>query len=337
MTPEGDPHRVMVAGDPGHRGVLGLLEPQRNGTGQEWFLLFGQGGNGTGHEAQGGGPRPPETAPTGGSPGRHGPADAQDWEVHAPLDLGRDQVSPSGSGQEGERGGRPKDVRSLLGLRTEAGAPGGLARSPPKVGNKGGPAQPKAKRATHGPADQRARKPKRLLGPSGDPRGHIQRWLAPGVVAEQTGQESGPPSMGERARRAPLHPSPLTDCGMGPRPGPGSVPGVPGSSADPPPGILLRRALGPTLSDRSLGHGGQRVAGGGRMEGTQAGLQARASVVQLPSDGAGALPDGHQFNEDAGFLVLLSDIHDFSYTSPEGGATGPPRPGRRATGQLEPD
>ena len=205
----------------------------------------------------------------------------------------------------------------MLGLRPEAGVPGGLAKAPPKVRNRGGPAQPKAKRA---------RKPKRLPGPSGDPRGHIQRWLALGVVAEQTGQEGRPTSMGEHARRAPLHPSPLTDCGMGPRPGPGSIPGVPGSSTDPP-GIFFRRALGPTLSDRSPGHGGQQVAGGVRMEGAQAGLQARASAVQLPSDGAGAFPGGDQFSKDEDFLFLLCDILDLLVPIPRRGGHRPPPPG----------
>ena len=74
------------------------------------------------------------------------------------------------------------------------------------------------------------------------------------------------------------------------------------------------------------------------MEGTQAGLQTRASMVQLPSDGAGSLPDGDQFSEDEDFPPSLSDIPDLFVPIPRmGGATGPPRPGRRATGQLEPD
>ena len=193
-----------------------------------------QSENGTGREAQGGGPRLPETTPTDGSPGGHGPAGAYGRGVHAPLDLGRDQVSPSGSSQEGERGGSPKDVRSLLGLGPEAGAPVGPAGSPPKFGTKGGPVQPKAKRAPREPADQRARKAKRLPGPSGDPRGHIQRWLVPGVAAGHTGQEICPTSVDGRARHAPIHPSPMMDCSTEPWPGPGSIPGVPGSSTDPP-------------------------------------------------------------------------------------------------------
>ena len=176
--------------------------------------------------------RPRECRPAGGSR-RARPHRCPGLGSPCPLGLERDQMRPSESGQ-GERGGRPKDVRWLLSLRPEAGVPSGPLKAPPKVRKNGGPAQPKAKRAPRGPADQRARKPKRLPGPSGDPRGHIQRWLAPGVAAEQMGQDGGPASKGEHARHAPLRSSPLADCGMGSQPGPGSVPGVPGSSTDPP-------------------------------------------------------------------------------------------------------
>ena len=67
---------------------------------------------------------------------------------------------------------------------------------------------------------------------------------------------------------------------------------------------------------------------GGRMEGTQAGLQARASVVQLPSDGAGALPDGDQFSEDEDFPPLLSDIPDLFVPIPRRGGGHRPPPAR---------
>ena len=219
--PGGDPQQVLVAEDPGHQDALGPPEPPGSS---------GQGEPGPGHEVQNGGPRPLEGVSTGGSRGGHGPTSARAQEDHASLGLERDRVSPSESGQGGERGGRPRGVRCLLGLKPEAGAPSGPIRAPPNVRKNRGPAQPKAKRAPRGPADQRARKPKRLPGPSGDPRGHIQRWLVPGVAAEHMGQEGGPASKDH----APLRSSPLTDCGTGPQPGPGSVPGVPGSSTDPP-------------------------------------------------------------------------------------------------------
>ena len=121
-TPRGGPHELMVADDPGRLGVVGPPGPPGRS---------GQGGPGPGHEAQSGCPRPPEGTSTGGTPGGHGPTSAQDQEVLAPLDLGHDQVSPSGSGQEGERGGRPRDVRFLLGLGPETGVPNGLAGAPP--------------------------------------------------------------------------------------------------------------------------------------------------------------------------------------------------------------
>ena len=125
----------------------------------------------------------------------------------------------------------------FAGLETRSWRPKRLDNGTAQGAEKRGPAQPKAKRAPRGPADQRTRKLRRLPGPSGDPRGHIQRWLAPGVAAEQMGQEGGPASKGEHARHAPLRSSPLADCGMGSQPGPGSVPGVPGSSTDPPQGF----------------------------------------------------------------------------------------------------
>ena len=63
------------------------------------------------------------------------------------------------------------------------------------------------------------------------------------------------------------------------------------------------------------------------MKGTQAGLPGRAGVVRLPSDGAGALPDGDQFSEDEDFFFCLSDISDFFVPTPRRGGHRPPPPG----------
>ena len=125
----------------------------------------------------------------------------------------------------------------MLGLGPEAGAPIGPAGSPPKFGTEGGPVRLKAKRVPRKPVHQRTRKPRRLPEPSGDPRGHIQRWLVPGVAAGHTGQEICPTSVDGPARHALVRPDPRTDCSTEPWPGQGTIPGVPGSSTDPPRGV----------------------------------------------------------------------------------------------------
>ena len=327
-TPDSGPRRALYAGAPRHWDGLKPPEQPRSPR---------QGGNGTDREARGGGPRPPDLAPAERSPGGRSPTGARDREVHAPQDVGRSQVSPSETCQEGECGGGPKDVRSMLGLRPVAGAPVSPGGSPPMVGTQGGPARPKAKHAPRKPAHQRARKPKRLPEPSGDPRGHIQRWLVPGAAAGHTDQEGCPTSVEGPTRHAPARHGPQTDCSTEPWPGPGTIPAVLGSSTDPPPGGPFRRALGPCPGNPGSSRGDQRLAGGGEGGETQASLQGRTGVGRLPSDGAGTLPERNRFSDDEDFLLLLSDIPDFFVPIPRRGAVCPPRPGRRATGQLEPD
>ena len=147
------------------------------------------------------------------------------------------------------------------------------------------------------------------------------------------GQGGGPASKGEPARHAPLRTSPLTDCGMGPQPGSGRVPEVPGSSTDPPPGCFLRRALGPAPGDRSPGRRGQQVAGCVWMEGTQDGLRARASTAPPPGGGAGTRPGVDEFSEDEDFPPLLSVIPDLFVPIPRrGGPQAPPPPGWKGYG-----
>ena len=307
-TRGGDPQQQLVAGDPGHVNALGSFEPPGKAR---------QRDSGPAHNAQSGGPRQPGDVSTGGDPGGHDPASARAQDVHGPLGLERDQASPSESGQGGGRGGRPRDVRSLLGLGPTGSVPDSPRGAPPKVGKTGRPAQPKAKRAPRGSADQRTRKPRSLPGPSGDPKGHIQRWLVIGVATEQTGQGGAPAPTGGPRRQAALHTRPLTNCGTGPQPESGRILGVPGSSADPPPGSIFRRALDPAPGDRGVGHGGQQAARCVRLDGIQGGLRAHASRAPPPDWGTGTCTGADAFSEDGDFLPLLSDIPDL-YPSPGG-------------------
>ena len=196
----------------------------------------------------------------------------------------------------------------------------------PGLGPKGGPCGPKpsvprASRPTDGPAN-----PGGCLGRRGIPGATssagsclvspwgtrtrtiaLRRWMCVRGMPRST------PARGWTAVR---------DHGRERAASPGSLAARP---TPPPPGGPLRGALGFYPSDPSPERGGERPAGGGGGEGTQAGLQDRAGVVRLPSDGAGALPDGGQFSDDEDFPPLLSDIPDLFVPIPRrGGATGPP-------------
>ena len=138
------------------------------------------------------------------------------------------------------RDGRPQDIRTFLGLgpgRAEPRSPTGAADG---AGEAGKPVKPKAKRTPGGPAGQRARKPRTLPEPSGDPKSHIHRWLVRGVTGESTGQDGAPELPGGPRDRSPGNCRPLAGCGAGPQPGPSRLPEAPGSSIDPPPPGCLR-------------------------------------------------------------------------------------------------
>ena len=155
-----------------------------------------------------------------------------------------------------------------------------------------------------------------------------------------------------RASRPTNGPANPRGC-LGRRGIPGATSGA-GSCLASPPGtrarkVALRRWMDVRGMPRSTpAHGWTAVRDHGRDRAASPGsLAARPtppppaappSLVRLPSDGADALPDGDQFSEDEDFPPLLSDIPDLFVPIPRrGGPLGPPRPGRRATGQLEPD
>ena len=110
-------------------------------------------------------------------------------------DVAQEQQG-KGCGHECGRDGRPQDCRALLGLGPGSAGSRNLTGVADGAGGAGKPVKPKAKRTPGGQAGRRARKPRTLPEPSGDPRGHIQRWLVRGVTGEPTGQDGNPESLG---------------------------------------------------------------------------------------------------------------------------------------------
>ena len=111
--------------------------------------------------------------PTGGGPGGRDPTNAGPQGIRALLGLGPDRATPSGNDHDEGRGVRPQDIRALLGLGPSRDVPDSSTGAALKVGRAEKRAQPKAKRTPGGPAGRRARKPRTLPKPSGDPKGHI--------------------------------------------------------------------------------------------------------------------------------------------------------------------
>ena len=130
-----------------------------------------------------------------------------------------------------------------------------------KVGKTGKPAQPKAKRTPGGPAGQRARRRRTLPEPSGDPKGHIQRWFVLGITTEPTDQGGAPEPPGGPQSQAPRYSRTLTGCRMEPQPGSWHLPGAPGSSTDPPRAASSRVRAGPRTPPRVGGAWALRARG----------------------------------------------------------------------------
>ena len=276
-------------------------------------------------------PPPRQVSQAEGSPAGAGGGRDDTPQRGASGDLARHGTRRTSEGRE-----RPGDVCTLLGLGRAAEAPE-HQRDPPAGARPGeGPAGPRTVHAQTRPARSRARKNKRLPEPTGDPRGHIQRWLGPGAGSDRHSHDPGPPPVGRPASSHRGSPGPRGEDGVDLLPRPGHQPTAPGSSTDPPRGNPLEDTLGPRPSGPSpaaadSGDGGQ---------GTESPVDARRGAVghqhvgehRAPSPGLG--PD----SEDEDFLPPLSVIPDFFVPFPgRGGPLAPPRLGRRAGGQLEPD
>ena len=310
-SPQGDgPQQGQVAGDLGRVDVLEPPEPPATaGLGESAPTNRAQNGDPFQHDP--GAARPtPSGVPTGGGPGGRGPTSARPQDVRAPLGLEPDHATPGGSHHEGRRGGRPQDIRAWLGLGPGRGVPDSPKGAACKVGKTGKPAQPKAKSTPSGSAGQRARRPRTLPEPSGDPKGHMQRRLVPSVVTEPTKRGGAPgPSSGPQ-KQAPHYSRSLTGRGVEPQPSSRHLLGAPGSSTDPPPGSLRRGAPDPIPVGRSVGHDGQQAARRAWLNRNQGSQRPQANKAPLPSWGTGISPDTSAFSEDDDPPTRVSAIPD---------------------------
>ena len=146
---------------------------------------------------------------------------------------------PSGSQmQQSLRGalatdGGPQGIRAFLALGPGGAQPDGLPGAV-KRSRTGKPAKTKSKRAPNRTASQQGRKSSSLQAPSGDPRGHIQRWLAHAKVDDAATPEGTRGAPGGSHGRAPGACQLEFGCGPGIQPASWRSPGVLGSSTDPP-------------------------------------------------------------------------------------------------------
>ena len=125
--------------------------------------------------------------------------------------------------------GGPQGIRAFLGLAPGRAQPDGQPGGAMKAGKAGKPAKAKAKRAPNGPASQRARKPSFLQALSGNPKGHIQHWLARKNVGDAATPDGTRGSPGELHGQAPDTCQSEPRCGLGMQPASCRSPGVFGS------------------------------------------------------------------------------------------------------------
>ena len=210
-----------------------------------------------------------------------------------------------------------------------------------KHGRTGKPAKTKGKPGPDGTASQRGRKSSFLQAPSGDPRGHIQRWLIRTKVDDAATPERTRGVPGGSHGRAPGACQLEFGCGPGIQPASWRSPGIPGSSTGSPPSGRRPGAGASLSSPRGIrvpaiaacrGSGGpprRAVVGagsttriwGGHPPGRLVSALRRARCVRRK-----ALP-----RACPSFRICLCP-------SPGGGVRQVlPLPGRRGTGQLEPD
>ena len=179
-----------------------------------------------------------------------------------PSDLQEQQEL--GSAHTCNEDGGLQDIRALLGLGPGRTRPDGLPGAAVKASKAGKPAKAKAKRAPSGPTGQRAHKSASLQEPSGNPKGHIQHWLARGVTGVATAPDGTRGSPGKPYGQDPETCRSVFGCGTGMQPASWRPPGIPGSSTDPPPPGSRRPDTGDlsslTPGDQCAGHGGPQAA-----------------------------------------------------------------------------
>ena len=235
----------------------------------------------------------------------------------------RRQRSGEANREEG-RGEGSRGIRAFLGLGPRGVEPGSRVRPAVDVGRSGKPVKPKTKPAQGGPTGRKPRKPRTLLEASGDPRGHIHRWLGRGVTGGSTGHAGTPGGSREPQARTPGEGQPGSAGGTGPGSGPRRLPAVPGSSTDPP---LGRPRPGPhgVLGPAPGGHGSDLrnpQAGGSdspRGDRSSRGLQGSRDPM-FPRE-AGADLEAGVSSEDEGTLPRVSFIPDF-FAPPTPGGEG---------------
>ena len=237
--------------------------------------------------------------------------------------------------------GGPQGIRVFLVLAPSRAQADGQPGAAMKAAKTGKPAKAKAKRAPNGPASQRARKSASLRAPSGNPKGHIQHWLARKVVGDATAPDGTRGSSDEPHGQAPESCLSESGCGTGMQPASWRSPGIPGSSTEPPSGSRRPSAGGLTsLAPRGQGasHGSPQGARRADPEGSRGSREHQADRRWSPPRGAGFGPEAGAISDGEGTPPRVRFIPDSSVPFPgEGGRQVLPRPGRKGTGQLEPD
>ena len=238
--------------------------------------------------------------------------------------------------------GGPQGIRALLRLGPSGAQPHGQPGAAVKTSKAGKPVKAKAKRAPSGPTSQWTRKAASLQAASGNPKGHIQHWLARGVIGVETAPGGARWTLGKSHGQAPETGLSESGRGAGMQPAPWwRSPGIPGSSTDPPPsghrpgaGNLFSLTPGGQDAGHEGPHGTWR-ADPGCGWGTQ---EHRMDGSRSPPREDGFALGAGPTSDDEGTPPRVRFIPDLFVPFPgRGGRQALPRPGRGGAGQLELD